>query len=89
MCHRGPSKLTFEEMSTLLTQIEGVLNPRPLTSLPSNSDFRQFAGLHTGPIFNQWSTGRATPESCYVNNVFSIKINLVSNLNVIHVKIVR
>ncbi len=34
----GNSKLTFEELSTVLAQIESCLNSRPLVALPSDED---------------------------------------------------
>ena len=37
-CIVGNAKLTFEELMTLLTQIQDCLNCRPLTALPGDED---------------------------------------------------
>ena len=43
-------KLTFEEMTTLLAQIEACLNSRPLTPLTSDSDGIEIQGTYKRPI---------------------------------------
>ncbi|GFW69030.1 integrase catalytic domain-containing protein [Trichonephila clavipes] len=51
------ARLTYEELSTVLAQIESVLNSRPIS--PLSSDPKRLSGFDTGTFFN-W-----TSFNCY------------------------
>lgn len=48
----GTRVLTYEEFSTVLTQIEGLLNSRPLCTRPSSSDTSEIAALTPNHFLN-------------------------------------
>lgn len=64
----GDTLLTYEEMNTLLTQIEAVLNSRPLSSL--SDDPEDLNALIPGHFLRR-SALRTIPEPSFINKMFS------------------
>ena len=62
------AKFTFEELTTVLTQIEACLNSRPLASLPSDDD--GIEGLTPGHFLIGWPI-EALPDPSFLYRTFS------------------